>query len=173
MNIVALLLAAGLVMHLRKIELSSGLLLVVVAIALHLRERTEGFATINNADIARWNDAATAAAGATGGVDGISEANGIMTIAKPVIFANGAAVSGRFNFFAAGKTDDGTDPYHLEKIESSGDNNELRLTLNDNAEEKFTIFSDSCASPGGCAGPGTELFKFDGAGNFTINNAPQ
>ena len=56
------------------------------------------------------------------------------------------------------------DPYYIQKIRHSHDNNELRVTINDNKDEALTIYGDSCRSPGGCFGPGTIQHKFKADG---------
>ena len=61
-----------------------------------------------------------------------------------------------------------TDPYHLQKIARGNNNSELRLTINDDRNEKFTIWGDSCHQSGGCRGEGAQLFQF-GADGYARN----
>jgi hypothetical protein len=61
---------------------------------------------------------------------------------------------------AGANGDDNTDPYHLEKIQTSSDVNSLRLTINDNADESFQIWGNSCGEAGGCLGPGALKHSF-------------
>ena len=49
---------------------------------------------------------------------------------------------------------DDTDPYRLRKLQSASNSNELQLHLNDDPNERFAIYGNSCASPGGCGGCG-------------------
>jgi hypothetical protein len=58
---------------------------------------------------------------------------------------------------------DNTDPYYLEKINNGDNNSHLRLTINDDADESFQIWGDSC-STGNCGGPGVmrHMFKANG-----------
>ena len=64
--------------------------------------------------------------------------------------------------------DNNTDPYFLEKVvndrNSGGNQSSLRLTINDDADESFQIWGNSCATTG-CSGPGTKShhFRADGA----------
>jgi hypothetical protein len=69
--------------------------------------------------------------------------------------AKGFQADGEFN---------GSDPYYLEKIEASGNNSALRLTINDDADESFQIWGNACAA-GDCFGAGLMQHKFraDGA----------
>ena len=63
-----------------------------------------------------------------------------------------------------------SDPYYLEKVVTSGNNSSLRLTINDDAEESFQIWGNSCAA-GNCGGAGTMAHKFraDGDASHTGN----
>jgi len=56
-----------------------------------------------------------------------------------------------------------SDPYYLEKRNYGGNNNHLRLTINDDWDESFQIWGDSCRM-GNCAGEGTlrHYFRADG-----------
>lgn len=62
---------------------------------------------------------------------------------------------------------DDSDPYFLEKVRTGENNNSLRLTINDDGDESFQIWGNSCGA-GKCEGSGRELFKFDANGNFCI-----
>jgi filamentous hemagglutinin family protein len=80
----------------------------------------------------------------------------------------GANLEGSIKFRHRGANgSDDSDPYSLEKIRTGENNNSLRLTINDDADESFQIWGNSCGT-GNCGGPGKELFKFDGNGNFCI-----
>ena len=52
-----------------------------------------------------------------------------------------------------------SDPYYFQKIRTSANNNTLRLTINDDANEAFEIWGDSCGARN-CAGPGTQKHRF-------------
>jgi hypothetical protein len=69
---------------------------------------------------------------------------------------------------------DDTDPYRLRKFKI-GTSNELQLHLNDDYDERFAIYGNSCAAPGGCGDYSSLLyhyFRSDGnvyhAGNVGI-----
>jgi hypothetical protein len=84
----------------------------------------------------------------------------------------GGSVEGKLYLRHTGANgSDDSDPYHLEKVRTSANNNHLRLTINDDADESFQIWGNSCGSEGGCAGVGRELLKLDGNGNLTVNNS--
>ena len=55
------------------------------------------------------------------------------------------------------------DPYYFQKVGNT-DSNYLKLTINDNNNESFQIWGDSCGS-GGCEGDGVMKHKFDSSGN--------
>ena len=60
---------------------------------------------------------------------------------------------------------DDTDPYRLRKLRNGANDNELQLHVNDDANERFAIYGNSCAAPGGCADYSTLLhhyFRADG-----------
>ena len=62
------------------------------------------------------------------------------------------------------------DPYSIQKVNKGRDRNELRITLNDNRDEALTVYGDSCGSPGGCNGPGTEQHRL-GVNGFSIHRS--
>jgi hypothetical protein len=69
---------------------------------------------------------------------------------------------------------DDSDPYRLRKYRSSSNVNELRLDLNDDADERFTIYGNSCVGSG-CGEYSTNLyhwFRSDGnayhSGNLNV-----
>jgi hypothetical protein len=69
-------------------------------------------------------------------------------------------LNGRVNLTHAGSGGDSdSDPYYLEKVRASGNDNSLRLTINDDANESFQIWGDSCGA-GNCGGPGTMKHNF-------------
>jgi hypothetical protein len=57
-----------------------------------------------------------------------------------------------------------TDNYTLRKVIHGVDKSSLRLTINDNSDEVFEIWGDSCAN-GGCGGEGAVAHKFTADGN--------
>ena len=76
----------------------------------------------------------------------------------------GANLEGTVRFRHAGANgNDDSDPYYLEKIRAGSDNNSLRMTINDNADESFQIWGDSCGA-GNCAGPGALKHHFQATG---------
>jgi hypothetical protein len=83
----------------------------------------------------------------------------------------GASVEGRLHFRHSGANgSDDTDPYYLEKVRTAANNNHLRLTINDDANESFQIWGNSCGSAGGCGGPGRQLYNFSANGQMDVNN---
>ncbi len=60
-----------------------------------------------------------------------------------------------------------SDPYYLQKIVTSPNNSSLRLTINDDADESFQVWGNSCGEQGGCGGPGAMKHKFGATGNAT------
>lgn len=58
-----------------------------------------------------------------------------------------------------------TDPYYFQKVIHSGNNSSLRLTINDDADESFQIWGNSCGEAGGCAGPGALKHHFQANGD--------
>ncbi len=80
-------------------------------------------------------------------------------------------VRGRINTFEiAFRNADGgddTDPYRLRKVQDSLDNNWLELQLNDNSNESFRIYGNSCAGKEGCSSEygGLLYHFFDTDGN--------
>jgi hypothetical protein len=59
-----------------------------------------------------------------------------------------------------------SDPYFIEKKVHSANNSELRITINDDPQERVTVFADSCRS-GNCSGTGVQRHSFDAMGNAT------
>ena len=77
----------------------------------------------------------------------------------------GANLEGKIRFRRDGANgDDNTDPYHLEKIQTSSDVNSLRLSINDNADESFQIWGNSCGEAGGCGAQGALKHHFQATG---------
>lgn len=58
-----------------------------------------------------------------------------------------------------GKNDGSSDPYTLEKVQQGTNNSSLRLTMNDDRDEAFEIWGDSCIT-GDCKGPGAVRHRF-------------
>jgi hypothetical protein len=80
----------------------------------------------------------------------------------------GGSVEGKLYYRHQGANgSDDTDPYFIEKVRTSANNNHLRLTINDDGNESFQIWGNSCGSEGGCGGAGRELFNFSANGNIT------
>ena len=82
----------------------------------------------------------------------------------------GGSVEGKLYYRHTGANgSDDTDPYFIEKVRTSADNNHLRLTINDNPDESFQIWGNSCGSDGGCGGQGRVLLKLNADGNLHIS----
>jgi len=60
---------------------------------------------------------------------------------------------------------DNSDPYYLEKVNTKNNESHLRMTINDDADESFQIWGNSCGEQGGCGGPGAMKHTFDAQGN--------
>lgn len=63
-----------------------------------------------------------------------------------------------------GKNDGSSDPYTLEKVRNGLNNSSLRLTINDDRDEAFEIWGDSCLT-GNCSGSGAVRHKFGATGD--------
>lgn len=64
-----------------------------------------------------------------------------------------------------------SDPYYLEKVHNNGGNkSSLRMTINDDQDEAFDIFGNSCRSAGGCGGPGVAAHRFRADGKAIHRN---
>jgi F0F1-type ATP synthase membrane subunit b/b' len=63
-----------------------------------------------------------------------------------------------------GKNDGSSDPYTLEKVKKGVNNSSLRLTINDDRDEAFEIYGDSCLS-GDCSGAGSLRHRFVATGD--------
>lgn len=89
-----------------------------------------------------------------------------------MLVTGSANVQGRLHFgdpslSKSGNGDNGSDAYYMQRISDGWNKNHLRLTMNDDANESLQIWGDSCASAGGCTGPGVMRHKFDAKGNAT------
>ena len=60
------------------------------------------------------------------------------------------------------------DPYYLEKVTNGKNKSSLRLTINDEPDEAFEIWGNSCKTSG-CQGSGTSQHKFQADGNVWHN----
>lgn len=82
-----------------------------------------------------------------------------------------ANVQGRLHFSdpsmsMAPNGQNNSDPTYIEKKVFSPNNSELRITINDDANESVSIRSFACQT-GNCSGEGVQKHKFDGSGNAT------
>jgi hypothetical protein len=59
-----------------------------------------------------------------------------------------------------------SDPYFLEKVTEAGNRSSLRMTINDDADEGFEIWGDSCRV-GNCSGPGALRHRFGADGSVS------
>ena len=64
-----------------------------------------------------------------------------------------------------------SDPYYIQKVVTSPNNSSLRLTINDDADESFQIWGNSCGEAGGCGGDGAMKHKFIANGDAIHNGA--
>lgn len=58
-----------------------------------------------------------------------------------------------------------SDTYSLEKVWHGNNKSSLRMTINDDADEAFDIFGNSCAVEGGCYGAGKAGHRFRADGS--------
>ena len=72
------------------------------------------------------------------------------------------------NMTKNGTTHNNSDPYYLEKITNDKNKSSLRLTINNNPDEAFEIWGNSCKA-GDCEGPGISQHKFQADGNVWHN----
>jgi microcystin-dependent protein len=95
-----------------------------------------------------------------------------LTMPGKLTVQGGANIDGRLYFRNSNASNnawgpDDSDPYYIEKVRSSQNNNHLRLTINDDFDESFQIWGNSCGA-GDCGGEGKQLFKFGANGNLDI-----
>ncbi len=79
-------------------------------------------------------------------------------------------LAGKMEFFHAGGNDNNTDAYSIEKIYGGYNISSLRMTINDDSDESFQIWGNSCATPAGCGGPGEPIFNFWANGSMQWGN---
>lgn len=87
-------------------------------------------------------------------------------------------VAGKINLFSKGmQGNSDSDPAYIEKVRIRPNENALRMTINDDTNDKFQVYGYSCAdsTPGvskgkyyACAGPGRKLLEVDGAGTTKV-----
>jgi hypothetical protein len=99
---------------------------------------------------------------------------GDLTVGGNLSMAQNANVQGKLYFGdpALSTNAHGTnnsDPYYIEKKVFSGNNSQLRLTINDDHDESFQIWGQSC-SAGNCHGEGQPRFKFYADGRMCIKD---
>jgi cytoskeletal protein CcmA (bactofilin family) len=79
---------------------------------------------------------------------------------------NGTVFTKEIHFYADGGWDkDNSDPYTLRKVHDAGDVSHLDLNLNDNADESFRIYGNSCAGYNCGTYSGNLYHSFDASGN--------
>ncbi len=64
---------------------------------------------------------------------------------------------------------DDSDPYRLRKYRTSSNVNELRLDLNDDSDERFTIYGNSCVGSG-CGEYSTNLYHWFRSDGYAYHN---
>lgn len=119
-----------------------------------------------------FQDALTASPKGTVDVRGDMVAAGNVTAMKTLDVRGNANVQGRVFFkngdavSASGTAANDTDAYFMEKVSQGNENNNhLRLTINDDPDESFQIWGDSCRAPGSCGGPGMRAHQFTANGD--------
>lgn len=65
-------------------------------------------------------------------------------------------------------TPDNSDPYKIEKVVRRGNSSSLRMTINDDPDESFEVYADSCRT-GNCQGSGRQRFVVKADGQVQIN----
>lgn len=119
--------------------------------------------TLNNIDTGRMTSDGkqTACMFAATQMDDLCDGN--VNIQKRMFF-------GDRNMSTEPSAENGTDPYYIEKIRPADNKSSLRLTINDDPDESFQIWGNSCAAgKGTCGGEGTQGHKFraDGTASHT------
>jgi len=73
--------------------------------------------------------------------------------------------------FVDNKGDNQTDEYYFEKTNKGDGNNQLKLVIQDNENEKFEIWGNGCKTPGGC-GANPERSHFFQSNGKTYHKGP-
>ncbi len=102
-------------------------------------------------------------------VRGDTQLDGNASTAGDLSVGRNANVSGRLHFGdatmnAAGAKENNTDSYYMQKVVDKNGDSSLRLTINDDDNERLDIFGGSCRI-GDCNGAGEQVHSFDAAGN--------
>lgn len=102
-------------------------------------------------------------------IAGDTKVLGNVTTAGDLSIGRNANVSGRLHFGdatmdTAGSDANKTDPYYMQKVVDKDGNSSLRLTINDDDNERLDLYGGSCRI-GDCKGPGEQVHSFDAAGN--------
>ena len=98
------------------------------------------------------------------------DVNGTLNVAGNTVLGRDVAMQGKVFFkdgglSTSGTVANGTDPYYLEKVTTpAGNVSSLRMTLNDDPDESFQIWGDSCAA-GNCGGAGVRGHELTANGN--------
>jgi hypothetical protein len=100
------------------------------------------------------------------GVRGDANVGGALNLQGKLLFRNNVSTG------VAPTAANNSDPYYLEKLLAGTDDSQLRLTINDNANESLQIWGDSCGA-GSCAGPGKMKHKFQANGDATHEGSLQ
>ena len=108
--------------------------------------------------------AALAACGPKNGTFGSIAAGGKVAFNDKIFFRD-ATMTATPNW-----SDNNSDPYYLEKVNTSLNVSSLRLTLNDDADESLQIWGDSCQTTG-CMGPGVKGHHFRANGSAAHRGA--
>lgn len=91
-----------------------------------------------------------------------------------VVLGSGNRPHGRTNVLMRGRlhfNDDinENDPYYMEKVKHRDNSSSLRMTINDDADETFDVFGNSCGA-GDCGGPGKAAHRFRAEGTAIHSN---
>jgi hypothetical protein len=97
-------------------------------------------------------------------VRGDTQLDGNASTAGDLSVGRNANVSGRLHFGDATMNASDTDSYYMQKVVDKSGDSSLRLTINDDDNERLDIFGGACRV-GDCSGAGEQVHSFDAAGN--------
>jgi hypothetical protein len=152
---------AGASRFVRFVTSVAGLTLVgIIVLAVALRSQRDGFNPLND------QGSQMLCAQATG--DALAYCGGRMN-------AQAMNVTGKLFFRDPGHAThpagtNNSDPYFVEKVIGGGNDSSLRLTINDDPNEAFDIWGDSCRA-GDCGGQGVRRHQFRADGNALHSGA--
>lgn len=103
-------------------------------------------------------------------IDGNSTLNGNLHVNESLNIQKRLHFSDPSHLTSPNFATNSSDPYYFEKVRTDTNVNTLRLTINDDPQEAFEIWGNSCLN-GNCGGPGAKQHRFgaDGSAEHTGN----